>query len=121
MPLTINTLYIKSKNAVLNKNKLHVDTPKRKDGSQHWVFATLADEHYFDTQTEFTEEEVDFYYKSTGSGNKTSDYDIGLSSLQLDSRATMKIGINRRDFDYHQVSELSRIAEIIRKAEAYPG
>lgn len=117
IPLVLNTLYWKSGSFVLNRNKIKIDTPKRKDGSQHWVCATLCDDHYFDTQTEFTAEEVIFHAKSTGNGIKTRDDGLGRASLQLDSRATMNIGLHWRDFNAPDLSELHRIAEIIRSGD----
>ncbi len=117
MPIVTNKLYYKSMSTVLRKNNINIDTPKRKDGSQHWVCATLCDDSYFDTQTEFTGEEIDFYKKSTGNGIKTRYDDLGNSSLQLDSRATINIGIHWRNFDSPNLSNIYRIAQIIYKNE----
>lgn len=117
IPIVSNMIYFKSMNTVLRKNHVNMETPKRKDGSQHWVCATLCDDTYFDIQTEFTKEEIDFYRKSTGNGIKTRDDDLGNSSLQLDSRATINIGIHWRNFDAPNLSEIYRIAQIIYKNE----
>ena len=115
MPLVINKLYYKSMGFVLRKNNVNIDTPKHKDGSQHWVNATLYDDSYFNTQTEFTEDEIDFYLKSTGNGIKTRDDGLGNSSFQLDSRATINIGIHRRNFIDPSLSDIYRIAQIIHQ------
>lgn len=113
MPFVENTIYYKSMSAVLRKNNVLMDTPKRKDGSQHWVCATLCDDNYFEEQTEFTKEEISFYKKSTGNGIKTRDDGLGNASLQLDSRATIDIGIHWRAFDNPSLSEIQRIAQLI--------
>lgn len=116
IPIVVNTLPYKALNNILQKNNLHLERPKRKDGSEHWVCATLVDETYYETQTEFTREEVDFNWKSTGSTKTRSDK-LGNSSLQLDSEATRGIGILWRDFDAPNLSEIQRIAQIIRDNE----
>lgn len=117
IPIVVNTLPFIALNNILQKNNLHLERPKRKDGSEHWVCATLVDETYFETQTEFTPEEIDFYFKSTGNGIKTRSDGLGNSSLQLDSKATMDIGIWWRNFDAPNLSEIQRIAQIIRDNE----
>lgn len=117
MPLVLNDLYYGSLNAVLRKNKIVIDTPIRKDGSRHWVCATLCDDNYFKEQTEFTKEEIDFLFKSTGNGIKTRNDELGRASLQLDSRATINTGIHWRNFDALNLGELYGISKIIRSGE----
>lgn len=117
MPLVLNELYYSSQTAVLRKNKIAIDTPIRKDGSRHWVCATLCDDTYKKEQNEFTKEEIEFLFKSTGNGIKTRDDGLGNVSLQLDSRATINIGIHWRDFDASNLSELYGISKIIRSGE----
>ena len=117
IPLVSNNLYYKSISAVHRKNSITIDTPKRKDGSLHWVCATLCEDNYFETQNEFTKEEIDFYYKCTGNGIKTRGDGLGLAALQLDSRATINIGIHWRTVDNPDLNEIYRIAEIIQKNE----
>jgi len=118
IPIVSNRLYYNSLSSVLKRNKVQIDTPKRKDGSQHWVCATLCDDSYLDTQTEFSQEEVDFEIKSTGNGIKIRNDGTGLSSLQLDSRATINIGMYWRDFDSPNLRQIARISDIIRLGEA---
>ena len=115
IPLALKTLYFESLNNVYDKNKIHIAYPKRKDGSEHWVYATLCDDEYYNTQTEFNADEVDFLRKSTGNGMKMISNATGLCALQYESRATMDAGYNWRAFSGHpDLSELYRIAEIIR-------
>jgi RNA polymerase sigma factor (sigma-70 family) len=113
MPIVINTLTIKSVNAVLRRNKIRLDTPIRKDGSRHWVCATLYDDHYIEEQSEFTQEEVEFYSKSTGNGIKNNDNGTGVASFQLDSFATIQTGVHWRSFGNSHLSELDRVAYLI--------
>jgi RNA polymerase sigma factor (sigma-70 family) len=115
IPLVTNRIYYRSKSEVLRKNNIDTDTPKHKDGSQHWVCATLCDDTYFDTQTEFIKEEIDFYHKSRGNGIKTRNDGLGNQSLQLDSYATIQTGIHWRNFD--SPITVNRIAQLIRKEE----
>ena len=116
--LVTNDLYYNSLHTVLKKNNINIDTPKRKDGSQHWVCATLTDDDYFKKQTEFSDIIIDFYKKSRGNGIKTRSVDnTGLSSLQLDSKATIDIGKHWRIFDDPELNEMARLAEIIINKE----
>jgi len=117
MPLVCNTLDYRSMNAVLKRHHVQSNRPKRKDGSEHWVCATLYDDDYFNVQTEFTEQEVAFHYKARGNGIKLRADDSGLESLQLDSFATIQAGIQWRVFDAPHLSEMNRIAQIIRNQE----
>lgn len=113
MPSVIHTLTIKSSSVVLKRNHIRLERPKRKDGSQHWVSATLYDDHYFEEQSEFSQEEVDFYEKSRGNGIKTNDNGEGVASFQLDSFATIQTGVPWREFGSTHLSELDRIAHLI--------
>ena len=118
MPLVTNGLFYNSLHTVLKKNNINIDTPKRKDGSQHWVCATLTDDDYFKKQTEFPDIIIDFFVKSRGNGVKTRRIDnTGLSSFQLDSKATIDIGKHWRNFDDPELNEIARIAEIIINKE----
>ncbi|HZK34555.1 MAG TPA: RNA polymerase sigma factor [Bacillota bacterium] len=113
IPLAVNRLYYTSLKAVYKRNRLVIDTPRRKDGSQHWVCAWLVEDDYLDKQTEFSREELDFYDKSFGNGIKTRNNDQGLASLQLESKATIDAGYHWREFESQDLNELSRIANII--------
>jgi DNA-binding MarR family transcriptional regulator len=114
MPLAINDLYGNALNHLYAKNKITDGTPKRKDGSQHWVCAMLYDDDYGKTQTEFTTEEVAFRDKANGFGIKSRN-DGRHASFQLDSHATIKAGIGWREFNNPDLVELHRIAVIIRE------
>lgn len=113
IPLAVNMLYYWSLNAVYRENKITIDRPKRKDGSQHWVCATLCDDHYWENQKEFSPEEVDFYHKAEGNGIKSYSDSLGNSALQLDSKATIDTGLHWRDFSVTNLAELTRIAQLI--------
>lgn len=117
IPFVCNTLDYKSMQAVLKRNNAHSERPKRKDGTEHWVCATLYDEHYYTVQSEFTEQEVDFHHKTRGNGIKSRDDGNGLASLQLDSYATIQTGLHWRVFDSSHLQEINRIAQIIRNQE----
>jgi len=117
MPLVCNTLDYESMNAVLKRHRVETSRPKRKDGSEHWVCATLSDDEYFNVQAEFTKQEVAFHYKARGNGIKMRDDGNGLESLQLDSYATIQAGLHWRVFDAPHLSEISRIAQIISNQE----
>lgn len=118
IPLVSNVIFSKSTIAVLERNSTHFITPKRKDGTEHWVSATLIDDTYFATQTEFTLEEVEFYEKSEGNGIKKRANKQGLESMQLDTYATIRTGLHWRIFDASHLNEMNRIAHIIRNNES---
>jgi len=114
IPIAMQTLIYQSCTHVLEKHKLTIDTPMRKDGSQHWVKAGLYDD---ENVIGFTEDEIDFLHKSNGNGIKTSNFN-GIRSLQYDGYATIEAGINWREFGSNSdLSELQRIAAIIKNDE----
>jgi len=57
--------------------------PKRRDGSGHWVCATLYDDDYYKSP-DIDAEVLDFMKKSEGNGVKTNHTSLGVSSFQLD-------------------------------------
>jgi len=113
MPLVLNDLYYKSVWLYNEKNKIVRDRPKRADGSEFWVCATLCDDQYYNAQTEFTAEEVIFRGKSTGNGIK-SDHDDKRAMLQLESCATIEAGFQWRNFGVDAMMDLHRIVDCIR-------
>ena len=116
IPVGLQNLYYQSLGYVLDKNKISIDTPKRKDGSQHWVTAGLYNDSH--DINRFTEAEVDFNKKSNGNGIKTNNYENELSSIQYDGYATIRIGINWRVFGSDDdLRGIKRIAAIIRDNE----
>ncbi|MCL2372930.1 MAG: sigma-70 family RNA polymerase sigma factor [Defluviitaleaceae bacterium] len=119
IPMALQVLYSQSLVHVLKQNKTTVDTPTRKDGSQHWVCAGLRNDAY--DINRFTAEEVDFKEKSNGNGiksNNREDGDTTLCSLQYESYATIKMGIYWREFDDIAILHgIKRIASIIRNNE----
>jgi hypothetical protein len=66
----------------------------------------------------FTAEEIDFLGKSKGHGVKTRGSDTGEKALQYDSYATIKAGINWREFGSNDELRLFlRIAELCKSGE----
>lgn len=116
IPLLVNRLYYMATNTIVNKVNIDVNNPLRKDGSRHWVCATLCDDSFYENQTEFTREEIDFHHKSRGNGIKTNE-SHGYWSFMLDSKATRDIGIHWREFGDSEINELVRISEIINRQE----
>ena len=118
IPVALENLYYQSLGHVLKQNKISIDTPKRKDGSQHWAIAGLRDDTH--DINRFTKEEVDFCNKSNGNGIKRRGCGVdstgtSVNSLQYDSYATIKIGINWREFGSNEdLLGLKRIATIIK-------
>lgn len=117
IPLSLQNWYYRSLSAVLQNNHIQIDTPKRKDGTQHWVCAGLMGEEWPDG---FTAEEIDFKEKSNGNGIKTRGSDGDEHSLQYDGYATMKAGIPWREFGspVGDLRGIRRIAELIKTGEA---
>jgi len=113
IPVGLQNLYYQSLGYVLKENKISIDTPKHNDGSQHWVSAGLYNDKA--DEERFTDAEVDFEKKSNGHGIKTRNSEVGESSLQYDGYATIKIGINWREFGSNEdLRGIRRIASIIR-------
>jgi len=116
IPAGLQVMYYQSLGFVLQNNKVTIDTPKRRDGSQHWVSAGFYDDKA--DQGRFTDEEILFKKKSNGNGIKTRNSDMGESSLQYDGYATINIGIHWREFGSNEdLRGLRRIASIIRNNE----
>ncbi len=116
IPLSLQNWYYRSLGEVLNKNHIQIDTPKRKDGTQHWVSAGFCDEALPEG---FTPEEIKFQPKSRGNGIKTNNYDLGEHSLQYDGYATIKTGISWRNFGSdNDLRGIKRVAELTKTNEA---
>jgi len=111
MPIVLKRLYSKSKAYILTKWNTSIEAPKRKDGTRFWACATLCDEHYFNTQAEFTSEEVRFRELSTGYGVRTYHHH-GYTMLQVEGRASIEVG--ERWLTSLDLADFHRIAEIIR-------
>ena len=116
IPVGLQNLYYQSPGYVLQKNNITIDTPKRKDGTQHWVSVVFCDDKA--DESRFTDDEVLFMKKSNGHGIKTRNHSNDESSLQYDGYATINIGINWREFGSNDdLSGIRRIATIIRNNE----
>jgi len=113
MPIVIDRLNKNSNAHILAKRKIKNEAPKRKDGSQFWINATLYDEHYFTTQTEFTPKEVRFRELSVGHGLQTN-INQWRGIMMLDGCATIEAGVDCRSVGDQTIDEIYRIAEIIR-------
>jgi hypothetical protein len=114
IPTGLEEIYQHSLAYVLKKKKVSIDTPKRSDGSQHWVKAGFSGQT--PDEGRFTDEEKDFAVKSNGNGIKTrcsgAEY-----SLQYDGHATIKAGIGWREFGSSDLKCIRRIASIVRSGE----
>ncbi|MDL2287403.1 sigma-70 family RNA polymerase sigma factor [Eubacteriales bacterium OttesenSCG-928-G02] len=115
IPLFLQKSYYASLDFVLNKNNVQIETPKRKDGSQHWVSSGFR---YQPQPAGFTEEEILFASKCTGHGIKTRISDSNEYSLQYDGYATIKTGITWREFgSNNDLRTIKRMATVIRSGE----
>jgi len=93
---------------------VRINTPKRKDGSEHWVSAKFRDEKL---PGGFTDEEILFKEKSNGNGIKSHGSCAAEHSLQYDAFATIKIGIPWREFDDDDLRGISRVAALIKSGD----
>ena len=70
IPIALQNLYYKSLGSVLRKNNITFNTPLRKDGSQHWVYANFQETDDDDLAAlqpgGFTPEEIGFEQKAFG-------------------------------------------------------
>ncbi|MDR0916564.1 MAG: sigma-70 family RNA polymerase sigma factor [Oscillospiraceae bacterium] len=121
MLLTLNRLYYRSLTDVLERSGsrlAHDFYPHRKDGSQHWVCASLVEDDWFDTQTEFTPDEIAVYRRSAMGGVWQNGTDIGggnrAFSVQLNGRAQIFADYK---MEFVDLADIARIAEIIRSGE----
>jgi RNA polymerase sigma factor (sigma-70 family) len=121
LPLTISRLYYASLTAVLERAGSHLAYdfyPHRKDGSQHWVNTRIIDDDWYDTQTEFTAEEIAEHknFKAAGVWQNSEDLGGGVKaySVTVMGRGRMDLGIK---LEFPNVVELARIAQIIRGGE----
>ncbi|MGL4737558.1 MAG: RNA polymerase sigma factor [Cellulosilyticaceae bacterium] len=88
--------------AVFGEHQLY--RPKRKDGTEHWVLATLKED----------ELETPYISKVRGMGIKTCTVsDLSIGSLQLDNVIAPEVGVGWRNFNNQEVVELYRIRQII--------
>jgi RNA polymerase sigma factor (sigma-70 family) len=114
MPLYIGVAFWQVNGKLLAQN--NIKRPKRKDGSEHWVWALFYNDDYY-KNNDIPEYILDFNKKSNGNGIKTRDTKLNVHSLQLDSYATIKSGITWRDFDDNELNELYRIRYLIDSHE----
>ncbi len=106
----INRLVFIVSGAVNNEFSLPNTVPKRKDGSEHWVAASLN----FDIALlEEPQEIVDFFVNGSGYGMKTRSWS-NLYSLQYDQS---DFG-DWREFNNTELKKLERVADIIDIGEA---
>ncbi|MDR0314167.1 MAG: hypothetical protein LBI14_11300, partial [Treponema sp.] len=113
IPVALQKLYYRSLESILNKNKIVIDTPLRKDGSRHWVHAGFDE-----ASSGFTPEEKDFSKRSTHTGIKTNNADTGEKTLQYDGYFIFKTGKYWREvFSEDDMRAIRHIAELIRKNE----
>lgn len=103
LPMLINKWVNSASYEVAQEKQLHYTTPKRKDGSEHWVYASLP----LTSTSSLSEELMDFITNSTGCGVKTRNTDQ-MYSLQYD----FEVWGGWRDFDAVELSQLNRIYEI---------
>jgi len=114
LPIVVHRFNRWSLSAILEKHKVTLEPPLRRDGSRHWAMGTVCDDDWFGTQTEFTAEEIDFYRQSDGNGIKIYNEGDGDCALMLESYHTINRWKRWRDFDTQEINELFRIAEILR-------
>ena len=114
IPLYIGTAFWKVYGKVLEQN--NIKKPKRKDGSEHWVWAAFNDDEYY-KNNDIPEHILDFKEKCNGNSIKTRSTKLNVHSLQLDSYVTIKIGIHWRNFDNNELNELYRIKYLIDSNE----
>jgi RNA polymerase sigma factor (sigma-70 family) len=121
MSLTIIRLYYASITAVLERAGSHLAHdyyPHRKDGSQHWVNTRLVEDEWYDTQTEFTAEEIAVHKNSKAAGIWSNDHELGggvtANSVAVMGRWKLNRGLK---LEFPNVVELARIAQIIRSGE----
>ncbi|MBQ7760632.1 MAG: sigma-70 family RNA polymerase sigma factor [Clostridia bacterium] len=108
--LTINNAVHYINELVSKKKGLNYIYPKRKDGSEHFVSASMVTGEIVDNaEKDFKE----FFLKCEGCGVKTRTSDK-LNSLQYDIGF---FGQGWRDFDDIELNQLSRVVDIIEKDE----
>jgi len=98
-------------------SRLGISKPKRRDGSEHWVCATLYDDDYYKSP-DIDPEVLDFLKKSEGNGVKTCYTSLGVKSFQLDGYATIKGGLHFRKFDEPELNDLHRIWQLTQSGQA---
>ena len=108
--LTINNAVHYINELVSKKKGLNYIYPKRKDGSEHFVSATMVTGEAVNIEDK---DYKDFFLKCEGCGVKTRTSDK-LNSLQYDIGF---FGQGWRDFDDIELNQLSRVADIIEKDE----
>jgi hypothetical protein len=123
IPIALQNLYYKSLASILRKNSITINTPLRKDGSRHWLHASLqeTDDDPADLPPgAFTPDEIDFEQKALG-GIKMSRDDRNNEEKFLqycDGYISPTIGygwggLNSDD----ELKTIRHIASLIRKNE----
>lgn len=108
LPLMINDSVQRVEEKLIREKKLHYTTPKRKDGSEHWVYASFLDVDASD----FTGDYRDYFLNGGGNGVKTRNLE-NMHSLQYDLD-TMG---GWREFNGEELLQLKRAAQIIKNNE----
>lgn len=108
----INSVQYDLSNKVIKEKNLKYSTPKRKDGSQHWVWASTTFLKTVRKSTDMDEEFKDFCLHSGGNGIRWEG-DDKVHSLQCD---LLMFG-GWRDFELKDLKQLKRVHEIIKNNE----
>ncbi len=108
--LTIDNALYYIHDLVSKKKGLNYSPPKGKDGSEHFVSATMVTGEIVNIEDEDYKE---FFLNCEGCGVKTRTSDK-LNSLQYDIKF---FGQGWRDFDEKELNQISRVVDIIEKGE----
>ena len=98
-------------------SRLSISKPKRRDGSEHWVCATLYYDEYYKSP-DLDPEVLDFMKKSEGNGVKTDYTSLGVRSFQLDGYATINVGLHFRKFGEPELNDLHRVWQLTQSGQA---
>jgi len=93
-----------------------IETPKRKDGSEHWVKAGIKQPSYYETQTEFSPAIVDFANKTDTNGIKMMNSPICVG-YQFETWLSMQYEMYWREFSEDIINKLLRVYTIITNKE----
>lgn len=112
LPILINDSTYSASAKVASEKKLCFARPIRKDGSEHWVCASVPIQDMLESNPDISDDFKDFCLNGGGNGIKTRNTDK-LHSLQYD----LSFAGEWRDFDAAELSQLKRVKEIIENKE----
>lgn len=102
-------------NALNKINKNWYTPPKRRDGSEHWIFAYLIDNEYLNSQTHYPDRTCDYLKVHFGKGIASQNAVSG--NVRIKCRHCDAYMHNVRNIEAYQLIKLQQVNKIIEDGD----